>query len=91
MKQREVIFRTEHKGHQIEVVRVTGVLDAPGRKMKVERHLQAFIDGMPLKYEEVEQAGLQQGLVELAQAIAEQLPPKPAAPVEPNPEDSSPF
>ncbi|MFC3859939.1 hypothetical protein ACFOPQ_04055 [Deinococcus antarcticus] len=74
MKQREVIFRSEYKGHQIQVVRLSEVLNAVGRKMKVERRLQAFIDGMPLKYEEMDRPGLQEDLIELAQAIAEQLP-----------------
>lgn len=80
MKQREVVFRTEYKGHHIEVVRVSAILDAPGRKMKVERRLQAFIDQMPLKYEEIEHPELQQDLLELARAIADQLPPKEATP-----------
>lgn len=80
MKQREVIFRSQYKGHQIEVVRVSEVLDNVGRKMKVERRLQAFIDQTPLKYEEAERPGLQQDLVELAQAVAEQLPPAPLRP-----------
>lgn len=76
MKQREVIFRSEYKGHQIEVVRLSEVVNAVGRKMRVERRLQAFIDGMPLKYEEADRPGLQQDLLELAQAIADQLPEK---------------
>ncbi len=77
MQQREVIFQTEYKGFHIEIVRVSAVIDAPGRKMKVERRLQAFIDQMPLKYAENERPGLQQDLLELAQAIADQLPGKP--------------
>lgn len=81
MKQREVILRREYKGHQIEVVRLSEVLNAVGRKMKVERRLQAFIDGMPLKYEEVDRPGLQEDLLQLAQAIADQLPQK----IEPEP------
>lgn len=76
MKQREVIFRAEHRSHQIEVVRVTEVLDSPGRKTKVERSLQAFINGVPLKHPEPDQPGVQRDLIELAQAVAEQLPPR---------------
>ena len=79
MKQREVIFRAAHKGHDIEVVRVTAVLDAPGRKMKVERSLQAFINGVPLKYEQPDEPGLQRELVDLAHAVADQLPPRNAS------------
>ena len=90
MKQREVILRSEHKGHHIEVVKVTAVLDAPGRKMKVERFLQAFINGMPLKYEEADRPGLQQDLLELAQAVAEQLPPR-AAQASDRTEDQTPL
>lgn len=85
MKQREVILRQEYKGHQIEVVRLSEVLNAVGRKMKVERRLQAFLDGMPLKYEEVDRPGLQEDLLQLAQAIADQLPHK----IEPAPPSAS--
>lgn len=79
MKQREVIFRTEHQGHLIEVVRFSTVPNALGRKLRVERTLQAFVNGTPLKYEELEREGLKRDLIELAQAVAEQLPNKGAA------------
>lgn len=85
VKQREVIFRTRHWGHAIEVVRVTTVLGVPGRKMKVERHLRVYIDDLALKSEEAERPGLQQDLVALAQAIAEQLPTRSAPSALPDP------
>lgn len=76
MKQREVIFRTEYKGHQLEVVRYSSVPHALGRKLRVDRTLQAFVNGTPLKAEESEKDGLKRDLIELAQAVAEQLPPR---------------